>query len=69
MKTKFLTCCFGLTITMSVVYPIWYVLLFAILARVHADPWMWAAYWCYIPAGIIGGILTGVATAASESED
>jgi hypothetical protein len=41
-----------------VVAPIWYWLLYQVLARVNATELMWFLYWVYIPAAIFVGVLT-----------
>ena len=49
--------CMGAVLTLLVSLPIWYALLFYILLTLQAPPWAWAAYWVYVPTGIIAGIL------------
>ena len=67
MNAKSKVGCLAAIVSCFVVYPIWYALLFQILVRVDAVPWMWSAYWCYIPAGILSGIIScWVITSAGE---
>ncbi len=58
--------CILAVITFFITIPIWYVLLFAILQRVDAAPWMWVAYWIYIPVGIIGHVVVKMIQYSSD---
>ncbi|MHC4302110.1 MAG: hypothetical protein ACYS7Y_33015 [Planctomycetota bacterium] len=55
---KQVTGCLGAVLHLSICIPIWYVLLFHVLSVIQAPPWIWAAYWVYVPTGVIAGILT-----------
>lgn len=39
-------------ITLFIVMPIWYYLLYQILVRVQASELMWFLYWIYLPIGL-----------------
>lgn len=46
-----------------VVLPIWYFLLYRVLASVNATEVMWLLYWIYIPIGVLVQVLTKLAEA------
>lgn len=50
------TALMGLCITL----PIWYFMVYSILAAIHADRLLWFLYWIYMPAGIMASILEKV---------
>ena len=37
--------------------PMWLMLFYQLLAAVDAPPWVWALYFCYLPAHAVGLIL------------
>ena len=38
----------------AVVYmPLWYCLVFGILLKIEADPWMWITFYAYVPVGLL----------------
>ena len=49
--------CLVLILTMTIVLPIWYALLFWILHTLQAPSWAWVAYWVYVPVGLITGAM------------
>lgn len=40
--------------------PMWLTLVFAIMQANEMPSWAWALYFCYVPASIIGVIISGV---------
>lgn len=38
--------------------PLWYWLLYQVLARVQATELMWFLYWVYVPVGLLGQLIT-----------
>ena len=50
-----------------VVIPIWYWLLYQVLARVNATELMWFLYWAYIPAHIFVGVVERILDGKPES--
>lgn len=54
---KELAGCLSAVIVLFISLPIWYVTLFWILYTLTAPPWLWAAYWVYVPTGLIAGVL------------
>jgi hypothetical protein len=56
--------------SLFVTAPMWLVLLFSIL-RALGDSlpvWAWVLYWVYVPATVLGIILTGIAKSLLESK-
>lgn len=47
-------------LSIFVVMPIWYYLIYKILISVGATELMWFLYWVYLPVGIFVSILTKV---------
>lgn len=43
-------------VTMFLVAPMWYYLLYKILQSVHATDVMWLIYWVYVPVGLVVGV-------------
>ena len=43
-----------------IVAPIWYYLLYQVLARVGATELMWFLYWIYVPVAVFSGVLIGL---------
>lgn len=52
VDAKTLTGCLGITFWLFLTQPLWYALLFGILQKIEADPWMWTCFWIYVPATI-----------------
>ena len=50
----------SLLLGLFVVMPIWFYLLYKILAAVSASELMWFLFWVYLPAGIFVRILTEI---------
>lgn len=48
-------------LSIFIVMPIWYYLLYKILEGVHATELMWFLYFIFLPAGIFIRILTSIA--------
>ena len=48
-------------LSVVVVAPIWYYLLYQILVRVNASELMFFLYWVYLPTTLIAGIISKVA--------
>lgn len=46
-----------LVLTLFVVGPIWYYLMYKILQSVEASELMWFLFWIYVPIGVITSIL------------
>lgn len=44
-------------ITVFIVMPIWYWLLYQVLTRVNASELMFFLYWVYVPAGLFSQVL------------
>ena len=55
----------GIILTLSLAAPIWYWLLYQILARVNASELMWFLYWVYVPVAFLAG---GLIKAAEEKK-
>lgn len=53
-------------ISLFLVAPIWYYLLYKVLQGVNATDVMWLLYWVYVPAALFCSILQKIAEAASE---
>ncbi len=49
--------CIMAVLALLVSLPLWYVILFYLLYTTQAPPWIWVAYWVYVPIGLIVGIL------------
>lgn len=43
----------GLALSLLVIAPIWYYLLYQVLVRVQASDVMWLLFWVYMPVGMI----------------
>ncbi len=52
-ETKTTFGCLFAIMTICVTLPIWYALLFWLLWNANAPTWAWAAYWVYVPAGLV----------------
>lgn len=52
--------CFLVIWALFVTLPMWLVLVFAILSANDMPVWVWALYWCYVPANIFGTLLAGI---------
>ena len=52
----------GNIIHILLIMPIWYYLLYQILARVNATELMWFLFWIYVPASLLGLILVEIGT-------
>ena len=48
-------------LTILVVMPIWYYLIYQLLARAHASELMWFLYWVYLPVGFLVQVLAKIA--------
>ncbi len=59
MKTKILI--ISLIITLCIVMPMWYFLLYSILKAIEVDRLVWFIFWVYIPVSIFTNILGEVA--------
>jgi hypothetical protein len=64
-----LASCLALFLQTFIVLPLWYYLLYQILSRVNATSAMWAAYWTYVPIGILVAVIAGIVKALSNSDD
>lgn len=53
-------------ISLVVVMPIWYWLMYQILERVQASELMWFLYWIYVPAGLLSSLITKLAGKESK---
>jgi hypothetical protein len=53
---------------LCVVMPIWYYLLYQILARVDASDLMWFLYAVYVPVGIFVSVIARVAKTLADEE-
>jgi hypothetical protein len=58
---------FGAIIGMCVSMPLWYILVYKILATIHATDGMWTMYWIYLPAGILMTIILRICEAVGSS--
>jgi hypothetical protein len=47
-------------VSVFVVAPIWYYLLYKILASINATELMWFLYWIYLPVALIMGIISKI---------
>jgi hypothetical protein len=47
-------------LSLLVVMPIWYYLLYQVLVRVNASEVMWLLFWVYLPVALITGIITKI---------
>jgi hypothetical protein len=54
-------------LTVFVVAPIWYYLLYKVLQAINATELMWFLYWIYVPVSILGRIVSDIAGAAGNS--
>lgn len=48
-------------LSLAVVLPIWYYLLYKVLESVHASELMWFLYWVYLPTAILSSALLKLA--------
>lgn len=48
-------------LTVLVVLPIWYWLMYQVLDRINASELMWFLYWVYVPFGLLANILANLA--------
>lgn len=53
-------------VSVLVVIPIWYYLVYQILLRVQASELMFFLYWVYLPVGILTQILSRIAESGSK---
>lgn len=44
-------------LSVVVIAPIWYYLLYRVLESVQATPVMWLLYWVYLPVALLCGII------------
>lgn len=51
-------------LSVFVVAPIWYYLLYKILQSVGASELMWFLYWVYLPVAILAAVVTKIADAS-----
>ena len=50
----------GATVAVFIVLPIWFYLLFKVLAAVNASELMWFLFWIYVPAAVLSVFITHV---------
>lgn len=50
----------GVLLTIFVVMPIWFFLLYRILQAVNAGELMWFLYWVYLPVTLLVAVLTRI---------
>jgi hypothetical protein len=55
-------------VTVIVCTPIWYYLLYQILARVDASQAMWVCYWIYAPCGFLFAMVNAILQTATEED-
>ena len=53
-------------LSVFIVMPIWYYLLYKVLQSVNATDVMWLLYWVYVPVAIIVSILQKLVEAAAD---
>jgi len=53
-------------LSLCVLLPIWYYLMYQVLVRVSASDVMWLLYWIYLPVGIITSIMTKIVETADK---
>lgn len=53
-------------LTVCLVMPIWYYLLYKILVAVNASELMWFLYWIFVPVGLVTSILSRVVEKENE---
>ena len=58
---------FGIIIGMCVSMPLWYILVYRILATINATDGMWTLYWIYAPAGILVSIILKICEAVEAA--
>lgn len=46
--------------TLFVIGPMWFVLIYQLLAASDVQPWVWFLYWAYVPSHVLGQILAGI---------
>lgn len=51
----------GILLTLFVVLPIWFFLLYSILESVNASELMWFLYWIYVPAILLCSAIAKIA--------
>jgi hypothetical protein len=56
----------SILLSVFIVMPIWYWLLYQLLVRVHASELMWFLYWVYAPAGLFTNMLSRLIESASK---
>lgn len=52
--------CFWIVWQGMVTIPLWYLILFMVLVQIDAPPKLWVAFYCYLPASIIGFMISAV---------
>ncbi|MFD1558330.1 hypothetical protein ACFSHT_22315 [Paraburkholderia silviterrae] len=57
---------FAAIVGLCVSMPIWYVLVYKMLAMMHATDVMWLLYWIYMPAGILVSIIFKICELAEK---
>lgn len=60
------TGCILALIRILIIQPLWYYLLYKILQAVGASVLMWAAFWLYLPLGILLLVVESAALSAFE---
>ncbi|MCJ7761115.1 hypothetical protein MUP59_08265 [Candidatus Bathyarchaeota archaeon] len=66
-KKSKIGCALGI-ISVLVLTPVWYFLLYKILVAVQATELMWFMYWVYVPAHILAGVLSVIIQSAFEEK-
>ena len=61
-------CLFGM-LSLFLVAPMWYAMLFGILQSIDAKPWMWVIYFIYVPSGIVVSSLEKIYKAMQREGD
>lgn len=57
---------FAAIVALGVSLPIWYILVYKMLAMMHATDGMWILYWIYLPAGILVSIIMKICELAEK---
>jgi hypothetical protein len=57
---------FAALVSLGVSLPIWYILVYKMLAMMHATDGMWTLYWIYLPAGVLVSIIMKICELAEK---
>ena len=57
---------FAAVATTLITLPIWFFLLYTMLAAINADRLTWFLFWIYVPLSIVVRVLSDIATSESK---